>query len=794
MKFRFSAGAMALLFAAISIQTAAAQSARASSPTSQLDVEIPAVVGRSFNLGHANPSQRLHIAVSMPYAKPDEVQAFADSVSDPNSPNYRQFITPEEVGRRFGLSSTKVKSVTDYLKANGFNVTLVGKNRLSILADATVAQAEAAFHTKIDNFQSIQAEAGNKNYFAFTTPLSMPATLAGIVSDVSGLESFTKPNPRALTPTQTRTLYSLAAGYTAGYQGQGRAIAISNWDGYRLSNLPSYYSTFGLPTPSGGVGANVHEVKISGGAGTGGAGGEGDLDIQMVLGMAPLCNFYIYDGGSSDLIGVLTRETNDNIADVISESYGWNLGTTTANAAHNLHLSMTTQGITYMAASGDSGTTIEPYSYPNYDPEVLMVGGTVATVNGSGVRSAEVGWSGSGGGYSTKAVSWNVLPSWQTGNGVPTTLNYRLGPDVALHAAGSGTGAYQFVFNGSLTSGYIGTSFACPVFAGSLGAAEQQIIAQGGLPADGSGKQRFGRIQNLVYGQNGRSDVWFDITSGNNGNLANGSSSSAHAGWDTVTGWGAINFAAFVTSQAPTVPPVPTGVAAVAADGSVTVSWNASAGATSYKVKRSTTSGSGYSIVGSPTGTSYVDGGLTNGTTYYYVVTAVNSTGQSANSSEVSATPQSNNIISNPDFELGNVGWVNPNGAITNDSAQAAHSGTWKAWMAGRGVKSTMTLYQQITVPTTVTVPTVTFWLHIDTKETVTVQRDTFKVVLRDSAGVLLKSFTTFNNLMAAPGFQQYTFSLKRYKGQTVRLSFESKENGVKPTSFVVDDVVVNSH
>src|SRR5262249_40686373 len=157
-----------------------------------------------------------------------------------------------------------------------------------------------------------------------------------------------------------------AAMYGGGSQGQGKNIAISNWDGYRLSNVPLYYSQYGLPTPPGGVGSNIHVVTISGGAGGGPPGAEGDHAIQMVLGMAPLCNFYIYDGGNSDLIGVLTREVNDNLADVISESYGWSLDSGTASSAHNLHLSMSAQGQTYMAASGDSGTSIEPYSYPDY--------------------------------------------------------------------------------------------------------------------------------------------------------------------------------------------------------------------------------------------------------------------------------------------------------------------------------------------------------------------------------------------------------------------------------------------
>jgi fibronectin type 3 domain-containing protein len=86
-------------------------------------------------------------------------------------------------------------------------------------------------------------------------------------------------------------------------------------------------------------------------------------------------------------------------------------------------------------------------------------------------------------------------------------------------------------------------------------------------------------------------------------------------------------------------PATPTGLTATAGDKQVALAWNASTGATSYNVKRSTTHGGPYTTVNSPTGTSYIDMGLTDGTKYYYVVSAVNAGGESANSSEVSATP-----------------------------------------------------------------------------------------------------------------------------------------------------------
>ena len=69
------------------------------------------------------------------------------------------------------------------------------------------------------------------------------------------------------------------------------------------------------------------------------------------------------------------------------------------------------------------------------------------------------------------------------------------------------------------------------------------------------------------------------------------------------------------------------------------LSWTASSGATGYHVKRGTTAGGPYSQVAAPTSTSYTDTSVTNGSKYYYVVSATNVNGESGNSSEVSATP-----------------------------------------------------------------------------------------------------------------------------------------------------------
>jgi len=130
------------------------------------------------------------------------------------------------------------------------------------------------------------------------------------------------------------------------------------------------------------------------------------------------------------------------------------------------------------------------------------------------------------------------------------------------------------------------------------------------------------------------------------------------------------------------IPAVPTGVTATPGNAQVVLTWSEAANglspAPTFHVKRSTTSGGPYTQVGAPTAATYTDTGLTNGTAYYYVVSAVNSAGESANSLEVTATPLATTSVTVNIDTLSNRHAISPyvyGGAYPQDAAHVTDSG-----------------------------------------------------------------------------------------------------------------------
>ncbi|HEX7330434.1 MAG TPA: S8 family serine peptidase [Pyrinomonadaceae bacterium] len=156
--------------------------------------------------------------------------------------------------------------------------------------------------------------------------------------------------------------------------------------------------------------------------------------------------------------------------------------------------------------------------------------------------------------------------------------------------------------------------------------------------------------------------------------------------------------------------------------------------------------------------------------------------------------PPGTQLLLNPGFESGAVNWVATAGVVTNTTQNTPRSGAWYAWLNGYGVSHTDTLYQQITVPSTATTVTLSFWLKITSAETTTTTAfDTLRVQVRNSSNTVLSTLATFSNLNETTGYTLRTFDVTAFKGQTIRIYFLGVEDSSLATSFVIDDTSVTT-
>ena len=153
-------------------------------------------------------------------------------------------------------------------------------------------------------------------------------------------------------------------------------------------------------------------------------------------------------------------------------------------------------------------------------------------------------------------------------------------------------------------------------------------------------------------------------------------------------------------------------------------------------------------------------------------------------------------ILGNPGFENGSTNpapWTVTSGVINNSTSEPPHTGSWDAWLDGFGTSHTDTVLQQVTIPSTATAATLTFFLHIDTAETSTTTAfDTLTVQVLNSSGTVLSTLATYSNLNHATGYSQKSFNLLSFKGQTIQIFFKGVEDFELQTSFVLDDVNLN--
>jgi subtilase family serine protease len=358
-------------------------------------------------------------------------------------------------------------------------------------------------------------------------PLAFPSVRlldAALAPAGSPIRAAANPTPSGgYSPAQLAQAYSfnqISFGSAKG-DGSGQTIAIIDaYDDPTIAgDLATFDSTLGIPAPP-----SFKKVNQTGGASYPNVDPnwslEMSLDVEWAHGMAPGANILLVEANTSslnDLLAAVDYARNQPGVSVVSMSWGGKDFSGEANYDSQFTTPSGHAGITFVAASGDGGSSGAP-AFPSVSPNVLAVGGTILQADSSGTWSSETGWAGSGGGISV----YEARPGYQ--NGVVTQSSTgRTTPDVAYNAA-MPMGIYDsFGYSGWTSVG--GTSAGAPQWAALIAIADQGRALAGQSSLDG-----FSQTLPKLY-QLPQSD-FHDITSGSNGSY------SAGAGYDLVTGRG----------------------------------------------------------------------------------------------------------------------------------------------------------------------------------------------------------------------------------------------------------------
>ena len=577
------------------INTAVTDSGRSS-----VQHTIPLRARLATDLGEA-PADRMLSSVTVHFnmtaaQQADLTQLLIDQ-QNPSSSLYHQWLTPQQFGARFGISSADLATVKAWLSARGLSITAAAPSLNNVTVTGTVGQIESAFGTSIHSMSE-----NGEQHFANVTDPALPSAIAGVVSGITGLNDF-KPQSRAavrphytssisgshyIAPGDFYNIYDASSLINNSVTGAGITIAVAGQTDISLTDVAAFRSASGLPASAPTI------INIPGYvAGTvSGDLDEAQLDVEWSGAVAPGATIKFVTSGASQSASVmdaLIYSITNKVAPIISISYGacevaW--GQSNLNALNQYFQQANAQGSTIIGPSGDSGATDCDFQlptatqglavdFPGSSPFVTAAGGTMFN-EGSGTY-----WSGTNGSYSGSALGyipetvWNESnssglassgggvssyfskPAWQVGNGVPADQSRDV-PDISLNSASAHDG-YLFCSRGSCTNGYRnassnlnvvgGTSVASPTFAGILALLEQKLGTATGL----------GNVNPMIYGlanstYNG--NVFHDVISGNNNSACvvgtqdcpNGGSIgySAGPGYDLATGWGSVDVANLV--------------------------------------------------------------------------------------------------------------------------------------------------------------------------------------------------------------------------------------------------------
>jgi Pro-kumamolisin, activation domain/Subtilase family len=373
--------------------------------------------------GALAPERPLSLYVALEPRDPAGLESFASEVSTPGSPAYGQYLSVPEFAARFGATAAQVATVRTALLARGLQVGEPSANDLSLPISATAAEAEAAFGVALERVSTADGRVAYANLSAPQVPAAAAPYVAGVIGlddlDVpqrapvthatAAAEAPAAPLPAAsasvltggpqpcaaalstqtheggYTADQIASAYDFSGFYGAGDFGAGQTIALLELEPFLPADIALYQGCYGTH-------ATVETVNLEGGPEPyeKGDGGEAELDIEQLIGLAPAAKILVYQGPNQASIPILSTFVAQNAAKVMSSSWGLCekfTGKAEMTAFDTLLQEAAAQGQSFFVASGDSGSTdcyqregVHDKSiqvdFPGTDPFATSVGGT----------------------------------------------------------------------------------------------------------------------------------------------------------------------------------------------------------------------------------------------------------------------------------------------------------------------------------------------------------------------------------------------------------------------------------
>jgi hypothetical protein len=343
-----------------------------------------------FDLGPAPVSMaasRMLLVLKRSAQQQASLETYLSSAQDPASPNYRKWLTPEQFGKRFGVSDADLATIQSWLQGRGFTVNKVAKGRMVIEFSGTVGQIQSAFHTSVHQYKINGAK-----FWANSADPQIPAALAPVVAGFAELNSFVpkslairgpggRYDPKTNRIQPTYTVGSTNNGYTiflgpadaatiydtpttlnanlssSALDGSGVTIGIAGDSNIDVAQNANYRATFGLP-------AKPTSVVVDGtDPGENGDALEAYLDTEVSGGIAPNANIILYTAANTDLNAglflAIGRALDDNQVDILNVSFGgceFDQGTSGNQYIYDLWEQAAAQGISVTVSTGDSGS------------------------------------------------------------------------------------------------------------------------------------------------------------------------------------------------------------------------------------------------------------------------------------------------------------------------------------------------------------------------------------------------------------------------------------------------------